>query len=87
MLALADSQIILLVHPDDGAVRESYGLKGDEVIDVALVQPRATVNEALNERSGEHSPSSIRSGHPRPLLHHHAGPCGSGVLGGRLATP
>ena len=32
MLALADSQIILLVHPEDGAVRKSYGLKGDEVM-------------------------------------------------------
>ena len=32
MLALADSQIILLIHPEDGAVRQSYGLKSDEVM-------------------------------------------------------
>ena len=32
MIAVADSQIIQLVHVEDGAVYESYGLKGNEVI-------------------------------------------------------
>ena len=32
MLAVADSQIILLVNLEDGIVRESCGLKNDEVI-------------------------------------------------------